>query len=51
MPLFILPDHSKASICVIGNMMLNYIDGLCVRISSSASVQAVNVDTILNSNS
>ncbi|GAB2975180.1 hypothetical protein GCM10027049_07130 [Mucilaginibacter puniceus] len=44
MPLFTLPDHNKARICVIGDMMLDhYINGLCERISPEAPVQIVDV--------
>ena len=44
MPLFTFPNHSKARICVIGDMMLDhYINGTCERISPEAPVQVVDV--------
>ena len=44
MPLFTFPNHSKARICVIGDMMLDhYINGSCERISPEAPVQVVDV--------
>ena len=44
MPLFTFPDHNKARICVIGDMMLDhYINGSCERISPEAPVPVVDV--------
>ena len=44
MPLFTFPNHSKARICVIGDMMLDhYINGSCERISPEAPVPVVDV--------
>jgi rfaE bifunctional protein kinase chain/domain len=44
MPLFTLPNHTKARICVIGDMMIDhYINGSCERISPEAPVQIVDI--------
>jgi hypothetical protein len=43
MPLFTLQYHNKARICVIGDMMLNHINGSCNRISTAAPGQVIDV--------
>ncbi|TSJ40291.1 hypothetical protein FO440_11060 [Mucilaginibacter corticis] len=44
MPQFNFPEHKKARICVIGDIMIDhYINGSCDRISPEAPVQVVDV--------
>jgi len=44
MPSFNFPEHKKARICVIGDIMIDhYINGSCDRISPEAPVQVVDV--------
>ncbi|MDB4926317.1 bifunctional heptose 7-phosphate kinase/heptose 1-phosphate adenyltransferase [Mucilaginibacter sp.] len=44
MPVYKFPDHKKAKICVIGDIMLDhYINGSCDRISPEAPVQIIDV--------